>query len=376
MDLTLTEEQALLQQTLREFVSREVAPLAVQIDREERFPSETFSKLSRLGLMGISIPKKYGGAGADFLSAALAIESLAYGCGSTALSYGAHAILCAQNLYTFANEAQRGKFLPPLCSGKMLGAFAVTEPGSGSDATSLKTTAQKKGDHYLLNGTKMFITNAPVAGLFLVFARTSPEEISLFVVERASPGVTVGRPLEKLGMRGSPTSEVVFQEVRVPIENRLGQEGEGVRQMMQALDLERAIFSALPVGIAQAALDAALAYSKQRKQFGKPISQFQLIQEMLAEMATGIEAARLLTYEAATLLDTGKEATRSASYAKLFGGEMVMQVTSKAIQIFGGYGYIREFPVERLMRDARLISIGGGTAEMQKLMIARDLLKS
>ncbi|HZR47194.1 MAG TPA: acyl-CoA dehydrogenase family protein, partial [Candidatus Manganitrophaceae bacterium] len=338
MLFSFTEEQSLFRDTLRAFVAQEVAPIAARTDREERFPAELFSKLGRLGIMGISVPKEYGGAGADFLSAALAMETLAYGCASTALSYGAHVFLCTQNLYTFADEKQRKRFLPGLCAGERLGAFALTEPGSGSDAGSITTSAKKSGDHYRLTGTKMFITNASVAGLFLVFARTSPDQITLFAVERDSDGVTVGRPMEKLGMRGSPTSEVVFQDVAVPAENRLGEEGEGAVQLKRALDMERAIFSALPVGIATAALDAALAYAKERVQFDRPIAQFQLIQEMLAEMATEIEAARLLTYQAAAQLDEGKEITRSASYAKLFGAEMVMRATLKAIQIFGGYG--------------------------------------
>ncbi|TAK06754.1 MAG: acyl-CoA dehydrogenase [Candidatus Manganitrophaceae bacterium] len=371
-----TEEQRLLQRTLREFVAREVAPRAAAIDREERFPAETFARLGALGLLGIAIPKEYGGVGGDFLSAALAMEALAAGCASTALSFGAHAFLCAQNLYTFGNEVQRRRFLPALCTGEKIGAFALTEPDAGSDATSLKTTATREGNVYRLNGAKMFITNASVAGIFLVFARTAEDQISLFAVERDAPGITVGRPMEKLGMRGSPTCEVVFRETPVPVEHRLGEEGDGVHRMVEALNRERSLFSALPVGIAQAAFDAALAYSKDRAQFGRPIAQFQLIQEMLAEMATDLQAARLLTYQAAVLLDAGQGGPLAASHAKLYGGEMVMRVTNRAIQIFGGYGYIREFPVERLMRDARLISIGGGTAEIQKLIIARELLKS
>lgn len=374
MPFSLTEEQVLIRESLRSFVAQEVAPRAAETDREERFPAELFSKLADLGLLGIAIPKEYGGAGADLLSAALAMEALAYGCASTALSYGAHAFLCARNLFSFADERQRRRFLPPLCAGEKLGAFALTEPEAGSDAASLKTTATRKGNDYLLNGTKMFITNAPVASLFLVFARTSEARITLFVVEGGAEGLTIGRPMEKLGMRGSPTSEVIFQNVAVPAENRLGAEGEGLLQMKRALDMERAVFAALPVGIAQAALDASLSYSKQRMQFGRPISQFELIQEMLAEMATQTEAARLLAYQAARLVDGGREATLFASYAKLFGGEMVTRVTSKAIQIFGGYGYIREFPVERMFRDAKLISIGGGTSEIQKIIIARELL--
>jgi isovaleryl-CoA dehydrogenase len=328
-----------------------------------------------MGLLGISIPKELGGAGADLLTAALVMEELARGCASTALSWGAHAILCAHNLHAFANDAQRRRYLPALCKGEAIGAFALTEPNAGSDATNLVTRAARAAGGYLLSGTKMFITNAPIADLFLVFARSGPDAISLFVVERESPGLSVGKPLEKLGMRGSPTAEVILQEVPVPEENRLGEEGKGVEMMLRALDVERSVFSALPVGIGRAALEASLAYAARREQFGRPIGEFQLIQEMLARMATEISAARLLVYQAAASLSLGERATKEASYAKLFGAEMVNRVTQDAIQIYGGYGYIREFPVERYLRDARLISLGGGTSEMQKLIIARELLK-
>ncbi|HET6370712.1 MAG TPA: acyl-CoA dehydrogenase family protein [Nitrospiria bacterium] len=376
MNLNLTEEQRFLKKTLSDFVDRELAPRAAVVDREESFPREGFRQLAGLGLLGLTVSKEHGGAEADLLSAAVVMEEIARGCASTALSWGAHAILCTHNLYVFSNESQRRRYLPSLCRGEKIGAFALTEPNAGSDATSLSTRAARAGKGYRLSGTKMFITNAPVADLFLVFARSGPESLSLFIVEKDFPGVSVGKPLEKLGMRGSPTAEVVLQEVPVPEENRLGEEGEGVEMMLRALDVERAVFSALPVGIAQAALDAAVSYARQRRQFGKPIGEFQLVQEMLARMATELAAARLLAYQAAAAADGGARATCEASYAKLFGAEMVNRVTQDAVQIFGGYGYIREFPVERYLRDARLISLGGGTSEIQKLIIAREILKS
>jgi alkylation response protein AidB-like acyl-CoA dehydrogenase len=356
MNFNLTEEQGLLKKTLSDFADRELTPRAAVVDRDESFPREAFRQLAGLGLLGLTVSKEYGGAGVDLLSAALVMEEIARGCASTALSWGAHAILCTHNLYAFS--------------------FALTEPNAGSDATSLATRAARAGKGYRLSGTKMFITNAPVADLFLVFARSGPESLSLFIVEKDFPGVSVGKPLEKLGMRGSPTAEVVLQEVPVPEENRLGEEGKGVEMMLQALDVERSVFSALPVGIAQAALDAAISYARQRRQFGKSIGEFQLVQEMLARMATELAAARLLAYQAAAAAASGARATCEASYAKLFGAEMVNRVTQDAVQIFGGYGYIREFPVERYLRDARLISLGGGTSEIQKLIIAREILKS
>lgn len=374
MNFSLTEEQGLLKKTLIDFVGQEIAPHAALIDREESFPHETFQKLASLGLLGISIPKTYGGAGADLFAAAMVMEQIARGCASTALSWGAHSILCTHNLYAFSSEEQRKRYLPGLCNGQWIGAFALTEPNAGSDATSLTTEATRSGKEYRLTGTKMFITNAPVADLFLVFAKTGSNAMSLFVVERGFGGVSVGKPLEKLGMRGSPTAEVILQNVPVPEENRLGEEGEGIAMMLSALNVERSVFSALPVGIAQAALDASVSYAKQRQQFGKPIGEFQLVQEMLARMETELAAARLLTYNAALSAAQGMRVTREASHAKLFGADMVNRVTQDAVQIFGGYGYIREFPVERYLRDARLISLGGGTSEIQKLIIARELL--
>jgi len=375
MDFSLTEEQTLLKKTLSDFIDRDLAPRAPLFDQEGRFPADLFRRLSAMGLLGITIPPEFGGAGADLLCAVLVMEELARGCASVALSWGAHAILCTHNLWVFANQPQKERYLPGLCRGECIGAFALTEPEAGSDAGALSTQAVRSGGGYLISGTKMFITNGPIADLFLVFARTGRESLGLFIVERASPGVSVGEPLNKLGMRASPTSELVLRSVFVPAQNLLGEEGDGVQMMHAALDVERIVFSALPVGIAQAAFSDSLAYSLRRRQFGKPIADFQLVQEMLARMAMDLSAARLLVYHAVARGSNGERATLEASFAKLFGAEMVNRVTQDALQIFGGYGYMREFSVERYLRDARLISLGGGTSEIQKLIIARELLK-
>ena len=357
MDFNLTDEQTLLQKTLRDFSNKEVAPFAAMHDQEERFPSEIFRKLADLGLLGISIPREYDGAGADFVSSVLVMEELSRACASTALSYGAHAFLCAHNLYLHASSEQRQRYLPRLA----------------------KDQAKKKGGYYLLSGTKTLITNGPVAEIFLVAARlgkaAGKSNLGLFIVEKGFEGFSVGRNIPKMGTRGSPTSELILVDCRVPEENLLGMEGEGTAQLMMGLDIERVVFSGMPVGIAQAAFEFARSYARQRKQFGKALAQFEMIQEMLANMAVGIEAARLLTYKAARLLDEGRPVSKAASFAKLFGAEMVMKVTLDAVQIFGGYGYTREFPVERLMRDAKLISLGGGTNQIQQLIIAREILK-
>jgi alkylation response protein AidB-like acyl-CoA dehydrogenase len=379
MDFNLTEEQLLLQRTLRDFCHKEVAPLAASLDQEERFPAETFRKMANLILLGISIPKEYGGGGADFVSCVIVMEEISRACASTALSYGAHAFLCTHNLYLHGNSQQRQRYLPRLASGQSIGAFALTEPEAGSDALSLRTQANKKGQYYFLTGTKTLITNGPVADIFLVAARLgqpgAKSQIGLFIVEKDFEGFSVGKNIAKMGTRGSPTSELILSECKVPAENLLGEEGMGAAQLMKGLDIERVVFSGMPIGIAQAAFEAARSYARQRKQFGKELAQFEMIQEMLANMAVGIEAARLLTYKAARLLDEGQPVTKEASFAKLFGAEMVMKVTLDAVQIFGGYGYTREFQVERLMRDAKLISLGGGTNQIQQLIIAREILK-
>jgi len=379
MDFNLTEEQALLQKTLRDFNNKEVAPLAALLDQEERFPAETFRKMSELGVLGISIPREYGGGSADFVSCVIVMEELSRACASTALSYGAHTFLCTHNLYLHSNSQQRERYLPRLASGQSIGAFALTEPEAGSDALSLQTQVKKRGPYYYLTGTKTLITNGPVADIFLVAARFGKpgekSDIGLFIVEKGFEGFSVGKNIHKLGTRGSPTSELILTDCKVPVENLLGEEGMGTAQLMRGLDIERVVFSGMPVGIAQAAFEAARSYARQRKQFGKELAQFEMIQEMLANMAMGIEAARLLTYKSAQLLDEGRPVTKVASFAKLFGAEMVMKATLDAVQVFGGYGYTREFPVERLMRDAKLISLGGGTNQIQQLIIAREIFR-
>ncbi|MFQ5865174.1 MAG: acyl-CoA dehydrogenase family protein [bacterium] len=379
MDFHLSKEQQMLKSLAREFSEKEVAPLAAEIDREERFPRETFQKMADVGLLGIAIPEKYGGSRADWISCVLVVEELSRVCASTALSYGAHAFLCAYNLFEHGDEEQRTRYLPALVEAEKIGAMALTEPEAGSDATSLKTRARKVGDEYILQGTKTFITNAPVADIVLVFARTSEEKgsqsLSTFIVEKDFPGFSVGKAMDKLGMRGSPTSEIYLEECRVPAKNLLGQEGQGITQMMKGLDMERVGFSGLPLGIAQGAFEAALKYAKERHQFGQPIAHFQMVQEMLADMAKGIEAARLLSYQAAALFEQGKKVTKLASIAKLMGAEVAMKTTLDAVQIFGGYGYIKDYPVERYLRDAKLVEIGAGTSQIQKLIIAREILK-
>lgn len=378
MIISFNEEQKLIRDSIRAFAERQVAPIAAEIDRSERFPQETFGKLGEMGLLGIMIPAEHGGAGADVISCCIVISELARVCASTALSYGAHTVLCTNNLYLHGTEAQRRKYLPDLISGKRLGAWAVTEPAAGSDALGLQCRAERHGGDYVLHGSKIFITNAPVADVFIVFARTRPgpskQGLSAFIVERGYPGFTVGPKLEKMGMRGSPTAEVFFDDCHCPAENLLGEENCGAAQMMAGFDIERVTLAAIPLGIAEAALEASLSYVKQRKQFGKPIGDFQMVQEMLADMATELEAARALVYFAARKLQEGKKATREASMSKLYASEIATRSALDAIQIHGGYGYMKDFPVERMLRDAKLMEIGAGTSQIQRLVIARELL--
>lgn len=378
MIISFNEEQKLIRDSVRALAERQVAPIAAEIDRSERFPKETFDKLGEMGLLGIMIPTEYGGAGADVISCCIVLSELARVCASTALSYGAHTVLCTNNLYLHGTEAQRRKYLPDLISGKRLGAWAVTEPVAGSDALGLQCRAERRGDDYVLNGSKIFITNGPVADVFVVFARTRPgapkQGLSAFIIERGYPGFAVGPKLEKMGMRGSPTSEVFFDDCRCPAENLLGEENRGAAQMMAGFDIERVTLAAIPLGIAEAALEASLVYVKQRKQFGKPIGDFQMVQAMLADMATELEAARALVYFAARKLQEGKKATREASMSKLYASEIATRAALNAIQIHGGYGYMKDFPVERMLRDAKLMEIGAGTSQIQRLIIARELL--
>jgi isovaleryl-CoA dehydrogenase len=306
------------------------------------------------------------------------MEELARGCASTANTFGAHSILCTENLYRNGNEEQRKKYLPDLIAGKKIGAIAITEPEAGSDAMSMRTRAEKKGDAYLLNGSKMFITNGPLADVVIVYAKLDPAAgargITAFIVEKDFPGFSRGRSLKKMGVKGSPTGELVFEDCEVPAKNVLIGENQGIQVLMNGLDRERIIYSILPIGVAQGAFDVAIKYAVKRVQFGKPIAQFQMIQEMLADMATLIQAGRILGYWAATRAETGDRVTLEASYAKVFGSHVGMEVVNKALQILGGYGYISEFPIERMYRDIKGIEIGAGTTQIQKLIIARELL--
>ena len=374
----LTEEHNLLRQTVRDFAERECGPIATEIDAEKRFPAENFKKMGPLGFHGVLIPEQYGGSEMGAVACAIINEELGRVCASTALSYLAHAVLCANNLYLNGNEAQREKYLPKLCSGEWLGAWALTEPGSGSDAKALQTHAVKKDGVWILNGSKTFITNAFYADVIIVFARLGADggkdSISAFLVEKDSPGLTVGEPMTKMGMRASPTSMITFDDCEIPAENILGGEGSATHHMMQGLDIERATIAAISVGIAQGALDVALQYSTERKQFGTAIGTFQLIKKFLADMATETRAARLLTYDAVARIDDGEtDLTLDASMAKIYASEVGTRVAMNAVQILGGYGYISEFPVERMARDAKLLEIGAGTSEIQRLMIAREL---
>jgi isovaleryl-CoA dehydrogenase len=375
------DEQKMLRDTLRTFVEKEVAPLAYEIDRQERFPAESILRLTEMGLMGITAPVEYGGAGAGYTEMCIVTEELAVGCLSTSASWGAHATLCVDNIRRNAEEYQKRKFLPPLCRGEKIGGLAMTEPSAGSDVMSMRLRAEGRGDFFVLNGSKIFISNGPVGDIFIVYAKTNPVEkahgISAFIIEAGLPGFSKGKKYEKMGWRGSQTGELVFEDCHVPKENLLGEKNKGVLVLMSGLNTERVCMGAQALGIARGAFEYALKYSQERIQFGKPIASFQLIQAKLADMAMEIELSHLITYKGAAMADQGlhREMNLVASYAKLFSSEAVMRVTTEAVQILGGYGYMREFPVERMMRDAKLMSIGGGTSEVQRLIIAREIMK-
>ncbi|PKN32884.1 MAG: acyl-CoA dehydrogenase [Deltaproteobacteria bacterium HGW-Deltaproteobacteria-19] len=378
MDFQLNEEQRLLKESVARFVDNQVIPLAPEIDEDGLFPVKNFQTMAEMGLFGISIPQEFGGSGVDLLSCQLVMEELARGCAATANTFGAHSILCTENLCRNGNDEQRKKYLPDLIAGKKIGAIGITEPEAGSDALSMRTKAEKKGDSYILNGSKMFITNGPVADVVIVYAKTDPAAgargITAFIVENGFPGFARGRSLKKMGVKGSPTGELIFENCEVPARNVLLGENKGIQVLMNGLDRERITYSILPVGMAQGAFDVAIRYAKQRVQFGKPIASFQMVQEMLADMATLIQAGRILGYWAATEADSGKRVTLEASYAKVFNSHVGMEVVNKALQILGGYGYISEFPIERMYRDIKGIEIGAGTTQIQKLIIARELL--
>ena len=378
MDFKLSKEHELLRKMYREFAQNEVKPLAAELDEEERFPKETIPKLAKLGMLGIPFPKKYGGAGGDNLAYAICVEEIAKTCGTTSVIICAHTSLCSYPIYAYGTEEQKVKYLPDLLSGRKLGAFGLTEPGAGTDASGQQTTAVLEGDHYVLNGVKCFITNATEAETFVVFAMTDKSKgnhgISAFIVEKDFPGFSIGKHEKKMGIRGSATSDLIFEDCIVPKENLLGQEGKGFKIAMGTLDGGRVGVAAQALGIGEGAIDEAIAYTKERVQFGKRISQFQNTQFQLADMEARADAAQLLVYRAACAKDDGDpKCGFYSSMAKLFAAEMASDVTRRAVQLFGGYGYTREYPVERMMRDAKITEIYEGTSEVQRMVIANNL---
>jgi len=377
--MELTEEQRMLRDMVRDFAQNELSPIAAQLDEEQSFPHDAVKKMGELGLMGIPFPESLGGAGMDYLSYTLAVEEIAKVCGSTALTLAAHISLGCWPLYAFGTEEQKKKYLPHLCSGEWLGAYGLTEPQAGSDAGATQSAAVLNGKHYTLNGTKQFCTNGSYAHTVVVSALTDKSKgtrgISCFVMETGMPGFAVGKKENKLGCRGSDTVMLHFEECKVPKENLLGKEGEGFKQMLTTLDGGRISIAAMALGLAEGAYGAALSYAKERKQFGQPLAKFQATQFKLADMLTQIEAARHLTYTAAMLKDQGRPYVREAAMAKVFSSEMASRVCLQAIQIHGGYGYTRDYPVERMFRDNKLTEIGEGTSEIQRLIIARTILE-
>jgi alkylation response protein AidB-like acyl-CoA dehydrogenase len=375
MDFDFGDEHRLIQRTVREFATQEVAPVAEELDREKRFPYEIVAKLGELGLMGIPFPQEYGGGGGDSLAYALAVEELTRVDSSVAITLCAHTSLGTQPVYLFGSEAQKREWMPRLCAGEVLGAFGLTEPEAGSDAGNVRTKARLDGGEWVIDGAKQFITNAgtEISGLVCITARTGEEEISNLIVANGTPGYEQGEPYRKMGWNASDTRPLTFTECRVPEENLLGPRGMGFRQFLQVLDIGRIGVAAMGVGLAQGALDEALAYAKERQAFGQPISRFQAIQAKLADMATEIEATRLLVYKAARMKDKGENFSLTAAQAKLKSGRLAVRCCEEAVQIHGGYGFIEEYPVCRFYRDAKILTIGEGTDEIQQMVIARAL---
>jgi isovaleryl-CoA dehydrogenase len=375
-----SDEQKMLQKTVRDFARSELARSIERLDAEEGFNRESFRRLGELGLLGITVPEDDGGTGMGAVSATIAMEELGAVDASTTLSYLAHSILCVNQIGRNGTPEQKKKYLPKLISGEHIGGMGMSEPDAGSDALGMKTKATLKGGDYELNGSKTWITNGPVGEIFYVYAKTGSEKtnVSTFIVERGMPGFSTGKKFSKMGMRASPTGELVFAHCKVPVSNRVGEENGSVKMMMRNLDLERLTISGISLGIARASIELATQYAKDRKQFDKPIGSFQQIQERLAEASAWYEACRCLTYDAAKMWDeglmVGKEASMMAARAKLQSAQMATQVALDGIQILGGYGYTREFPVERYMRDAKLMEIGAGTNEIQRVIIARQML--
>jgi len=378
MDLTLSREDLDLREAARRFARKNIALVTERMDREDYFPRDVFARLGAHGFLGLTLPEKYGGLGLSYIAQALVLEEIARVSPAFALSVGAHSNLFADNVARNADDDQRAAFLPPAAAGEAVGALALTEPDAGSDAVSIRMRAERDGNNYRLNGTKQFITNGPVADMMLVYAKTAPEKgqrgISAFLVRRDTPGFSVTRSLDKMGMRGSPTGELAFQDVEVPRDQLVGKENDGVRIMMSGLNVERAVLTAIPVGIIAECLDRSVVYARQREQFGQKIGRFQLIQAKLAEMYSNLEASRWLMYAALESVKSDPRNLRASAAALTFASEASTRAALDAIQIFGGYGYMRDLPLERLARDAKLLEIGAGTSEIRRLIIARELL--
>jgi butyryl-CoA dehydrogenase len=379
MNFDLTENQKMIQDMVRQFAKTELEPKAAEIDKTGEFPMANIKKMAELGLMGMVVPEKYGGAGFDFVSLAVAVEEISRACGSTGVIVAVNNSLAGWTTYSNGTEEQREKFVRPMATGKKIGAFALTEPNVGSDPSALETTAKLEGDYYIVNGTKRFITNGGVGDIFLVFATTDKTKghkgIIALIVEKGTPGLSCGKHEELMGLRATANCEIILEDCKVPKANLLGKEGDGFKVALGALDVSRIDIGAQAVGIAQAALDKSIQYAKERKQFGRPIAEFEMIQAKFAEMATKIQASRLLTYYAASRKDKGAPRfSLESAMAKLFAATTAVEVTKEAVQIFGGYGYSKDYPVERYYRDAKCMEIYEGTSEIQRIVIARSIL--
>jgi alkylation response protein AidB-like acyl-CoA dehydrogenase len=380
VDFELTEDQKMMRQTVREFAESEIAPTMMEYDEKQEFPRDIMMKAGELGLLGIIFPEKYGGAGLGYIEYTLAVDEVSRVDGSMGISIAAHNGLCGAHIYLAGDEDQKQRFLAPLARGEQIGAWSLTEPTAGSDAAGTKTTARQDGDDWILNGSKTFTTHGSVGDVVVVFGVTDKDKgnkgISAFVIEQGHPGFRPGKKENKMGLRASDTAEVIMEDCRVPANQMLGKRGGGFVDAMKILDGGRISIAALALGMARGAFEAALKYSTEREQFGKPIASFQGIQFMLADMATKIEAASLLTYRAAWMKDNGMPVTKESAMAKLFASEIGVEVTDKALQVFGGYGFVKDSPAEKYYRDMKLCTIGEGTSEIQRLVIARELLKS
>ncbi len=379
LEFDLGPDIDMLRASVRGFAEDKVAPLAAEIDKTDRFPIELWPEMGRLGLLGITVEEEYGGAGMGYLAHSVAMEELSRASASVGLSYGAHSNLCVNQIRRNGTEAQKKKYLPKLISGEHVGALAMSEPGAGSDVVSMRLRADRQGDRYILNGTKLWITNGHVAATLVVYAKTRPEAgahgITAFIVEKGTKGFRPAQKLDKLGMRGSPTSELVFEDCEVPAENVLGAEGEGVRVLMSGLDYERAILAAGPLGIMRACLDTVVPYIHDRRQFGQPIGEFQLIQAKIADMYTTLSACQAYVYAVARACDMGRTTRKDAAGAILYAAERATQMALDAVQILGGNGYINDFPAGRLLRDAKLYEIGAGTSEIRRMLIGREIFQ-